>query len=95
MKFWDREKEIEDLKRYLQAEPNAILFVYGPKSSGKSTLLMRVAQEMKRDRVKFLWYDLRKYAIKKSRTPYPCFWERRDPQWLWQSSSIYSSPFCR
>ena len=66
MKFWDREKEIRDLKRYLQSEPNAILFVYGPKSSGKSTLLMKVAQEMKRDRVEFLWYDLRGYAIEKA-----------------------------
>ncbi|MCD6363040.1 MAG: ATP-binding protein, partial [Synergistetes bacterium] len=38
MKFWNREKEIKWLKKYLQTEPNAILFIYGPKSSGKSTL---------------------------------------------------------
>ncbi len=66
MKFWDRAKEIEDLMRYLSSEPNAILFVYGPKSSGKSTLLMKVAQELKNDPFKFLWYDLRKYAIEKA-----------------------------
>ncbi len=41
MKFWDREKEKEELKAYLKSEPNAILFVYGPKSSGKSTLLKK------------------------------------------------------
>ena len=28
MEFWDREKEIEYLKRYIQSEPNAILFVW-------------------------------------------------------------------
>ncbi len=66
MRFWDREREIGDLKRYLSNEPNAILFVYGPKSSGKSTLLMRVAQELKREPIRFLWYDLRKYAIEKA-----------------------------
>ncbi len=65
MKFWNREKEISDLKKYLSSEPNAILFVYGPKSSGKSTLLMKVAQEMKGEPIRFLWYDLREYAIEK------------------------------
>ena len=58
MKFWDREKEKEWLKRYLKSEPNAILFVYGPKSSGKNALLQRVAQEVDGD-MKFYWYDLR------------------------------------
>ena len=66
MRFWDRKREVEELKRYLRSEPNAILFVYGPKSSGKSTLLMRVAQELKKEPFKFLWYDLRKYAIEKA-----------------------------
>ena len=42
MKFWDREKERKWLKHYLLTEPNAILFVYGPKSSGKTTLPMKV-----------------------------------------------------
>ena len=62
MKFWDREKEIRDLKRYLQSEPNAILFVYGPKSSGKSTLVERVTRELG-ESYKIYWYDLRGKVI--------------------------------
>ena len=63
MKFWDREKEKKWLKRYLQTEPNAILFVYGPKSSGKTTLLMKVMEEMPSDEFKVYWYDLRGKVI--------------------------------
>ena len=58
MKFWDREKEKEWLKRYLKSEPNAILFVYGPKSSGKSTLLMKAIDEIK-EKLYTYYYDLR------------------------------------
>ena len=63
MKFWDREKEKEWLKRYLKSEPNAILFVYGPKSSGKSTLLNRVVEELSKDEFVYYWYDLREKVI--------------------------------
>ena len=63
MRFWDREKEKEWLKRYLQTEPNAILFVYGPKSSGKTTLLMKVVEELSKDSFVYYWYDLREELI--------------------------------
>ncbi len=63
MKFWDREKEKEWLKRYLQTEPNAILFVYGPKSSGKTTLLMKVVEELPKDSFVYYWFDLRERLI--------------------------------
>ena len=64
MEFWNRKEEIEYLKRYILSEPNAILFVYGPKSSGKSTLLMKVVEKLsKRKRFlnwyKVYWFDLR------------------------------------
>ena len=58
MKFWDREEEKKHLKGYLKSEPNAILFVYGPKSSGKSTLLMKVLDELKGELYTY-YYDLR------------------------------------
>ena len=69
MKFWDREKEKAWLKRYLQTEPNAILFVYGPKSSGKSTLMYQVVKELSRrkrfvKRYDVYWYDLRGIMIR-------------------------------
>ncbi len=64
MKFWDREREVKWLKRYLRTEPNAILFVYGPKSSGKSTLLQRVVEELSAEgKYSIYWYDLRGKVI--------------------------------
>ncbi len=63
MKFWDREKEKKWLKHYLLTEPNAILFVYGPKSSGKTTLLMKVVEELSQKDLKVYWYDLRGKVI--------------------------------
>ncbi len=64
MKFWNREKEKEWLKRYLKTEPNAILFVYGPKSSGKTTLLMKVAEDLsEHSQMAFYWYDLREELV--------------------------------
>ena len=41
MKFYDREKELKYLKTYCQLEPNSILFVYGPKSSGKAKVMLK------------------------------------------------------
>ena len=63
VEFWDRKKEKEDLKAYLESEPNAILFVYGPKSSGKSTLLNKVVEELPKENYIYYWYDLREKVI--------------------------------
>ncbi len=63
MKFWDREKEKKWLKHYLLTEPNAILFVYGPKSSGKTTLLMKVVEELPKEKFIYYWFDLREKFI--------------------------------
>ena len=53
MKFYDREKDVEYFKKYFLLEPNSILFVYGPKSSGKSTVIRRVIKEMENSDVIF------------------------------------------
>ncbi len=63
MNFWDREKEKKWLKHYLLTEPNAILFVYGPKSSGKTTLLMKVVEELPKEKFIYYWFDLREELI--------------------------------
>jgi AAA+ ATPase superfamily predicted ATPase len=59
--FVNRHKEIRDLKGYIDEEPESILFLHGPKSSGKTTLLYKffdqIQEEQKLD-VKFM--DLRK-----------------------------------
>ena len=57
MRFWDREKEVKDLKAHIESEPNSILFVYGPKSSGKSILAMKIMEDMK-EQVHSYFYDL-------------------------------------
>ena len=62
MRFWDREKEVRDLKAHIESEPNSILFVYGPKSSGKSTLVMKIMEDMKKQ-VHGYFYDLRLMPI--------------------------------
>lgn len=62
--FVDREREMEELRGYLQGRPNSILFLYGPKSSGKTTLMMQLFRELERERgysIHFL--NLRKLFI--------------------------------
>jgi len=39
--FINRENELSFLKNWINRKPNDILFIYGPKSSGKTTLLMK------------------------------------------------------
>ena len=51
--FINRKKEISDINKYLSSKPNDVLFVYGPKSTGKSTLLKKVVDNL----------DTKKYAI--------------------------------
>ena len=62
MKFYNREKELNYLKTYCQLEPNSILFVYGPKSSGKSTVMRRVIKELEDSNIVFFYYNLRRHA---------------------------------
>ena len=46
MAFINREDEMEDLRNYLSTPANSILFLYGPKSSGKTTLLYRLFEQL-------------------------------------------------
>jgi AAA+ ATPase superfamily predicted ATPase len=59
--FINRQKELKDLKAYINEEPESILFVHGPKSSGKTTLLYKFLEQLEKEQkldVKFL--NLRK-----------------------------------
>ena len=58
--FINRETELNDLKIFLDKEPSEILFVHGPKSSGKTTLLYKFLEQTQKEQkldVKFM--DLR------------------------------------
>jgi hypothetical protein len=59
--FIDRQKELIDLNIFIDKQPSEILFIHGPKSSGKTTLLYKFLEQIQNEQklnVKFL--DLRK-----------------------------------
>ncbi len=83
MKFYDREKDLEYFKKYFLLEPNSILFVYGPKSSGKSTILIEVIKELSnRDDIVFFYYDLRKYATPTKEEFLEIFFEKTNKKYV-------------
>jgi len=83
MKFYNRERELNYLKTYCQLEPNSILFVYGPKSSGKTTVMLRVIEELsKKDNFVFFYYDLREYATPTKEEFINIFFEKGDKKYL-------------
>jgi len=50
MAFINREKEIRELRNYLQTPANSILFLHGPKSSGKTTLTYRLFEPIETEK---------------------------------------------
>jgi AAA+ ATPase superfamily predicted ATPase len=82
MKFYNRERELQYLKTYCQLEPNSILFVYGPKSSGKSTVMRRVIKELEGSDIVFFYYNLRKYATPTRDEFLRVFFEKSDKKYL-------------
>jgi AAA+ ATPase superfamily predicted ATPase len=56
----DRQAELQYLRDYIDEEPESMLFIHGPKSSGKTTLLYKFFEQMEKEQkpdVKFM--DLR------------------------------------
>ena len=53
MPFYNREKEIKELKAVLSGEPNLVWFVYGPINSGKTALLIKVFEDLPEDYIVF------------------------------------------
>ncbi|MCX6582986.1 MAG: ATP-binding protein [Candidatus Aminicenantes bacterium] len=55
--FINRQRELSYLAEYINIRPESILFLHGPKSSGKTTLLYRFFQQLEKEQhldVKFL-----------------------------------------
>ncbi|WP_456371908.1 ATP-binding protein, partial [Methanocaldococcus sp.] len=42
MKFFNREREINEILSILEGEPNFIYFIFGPINSGKSTVIREI-----------------------------------------------------
>ena len=63
--FINRDYDVNELSLHVKGLPNSILFVYGPKSSGKSTLIMKVRDQLQQEdyKVKWYWFDLRRYLF--------------------------------
>ena len=47
--FINRERELAYLGNFIDKRPNEILFLHGPKSSGKTTLLYRFFDRIQRE----------------------------------------------
>ncbi len=52
--FLNREKEIKELRAILNGRPNFLYFVYGPINSGKTALLMKIAEELGKTSSKYV-----------------------------------------
>jgi len=55
--FINREKELTFLRGFIDERPESILFIHGPKSSGKTTLLYKLLEQLKKEQkleIKFL-----------------------------------------
>ncbi|MGD2089055.1 MAG: ATP-binding protein [Candidatus Aminicenantes bacterium] len=58
--FINRERELKDLRTFIDKEPSEILFIHGPKSSGKTTLLYKfLEQTQKEQKLDIKFMDLR------------------------------------
>jgi AAA+ ATPase superfamily predicted ATPase len=62
--FINRVKEREYFLDYFGASPTKILFVYGPKSTGKTTLINRVMEEFPPTEYAISYIDMRRILIR-------------------------------
>jgi uncharacterized protein len=62
--FVNRKKELQYLDSYIKDEAENILFLHGPKSSGKTTLLYRFLNDLKnRDKIEIKFLNLREVLL--------------------------------
>ena len=62
--FINRQKETKYLTDYFSNQPTSMLFVYGPKSTGKTTLITRVYESLPQDEYAISYLDMRRVLIK-------------------------------
>ena len=80
--FINRQEEISYLKKWMEERPNQILFLFGPKSSGKTTLIYKFVEGFLSDESKFSvkLFNLRKVLIVNYDDFLQRFFALEDPQ---------------
>ena len=80
--FINRHAEMEYLKKWVEEEPNQILFFFGPKSSGKTTLIYKFVEGFLYDESKFSvkLFNLREVLIVNYDDFLQRFFTLEDPQ---------------
>ncbi len=61
--FINRQEEMGHLKEWIAQEPNHILFFYGPKSSGKTTLIYQFVEKFLGDESR---YSVKLFNLRKA-----------------------------
>ncbi len=61
--FYDREREMEEIRDILDSEPSLLTFVYGPINSGKTTLITHLIGQLPEEYVVFLHKPQREIHI--------------------------------
>ena len=67
MKFFNREKEINEILSILEGEPNLIYFIYGSINSGKTALIKHIIENKLTDDYKVFYINFRTYLISEKR----------------------------
>ena len=80
--FINRQEEISYLEKWIEERPNQILFFFGPKSSGKTTLIYKFVEGFLNDESKFSvkLFNLRKVLIVNYDDFLQRFFALEDPQ---------------
>ena len=63
--FINREKEMSFLNQWISERPESVLFIYGPKSCGKTTLLMRFCDSLQKNNSQNTQYDVKSINLRK------------------------------
>jgi AAA+ ATPase superfamily predicted ATPase len=67
MRFYNREKEVNEILHILSKEPDDIYFVYGPMNSGRTTLIKHIIENKLSDDYKVFYINFRTYLISEKR----------------------------
>ena len=76
MQFINREQEKKDLIAHLETEPNAILFLYGPKSCGKTSLIEKTINDLDQKKYAINYLNLRRIIINDFKSFFDVFFQK-------------------